>query len=272
MFEEFWKDGYLCPAGSIDVSAAANEYINYLAGTSGKASKTFTTFNRFNYFSKDMNPHLVSKEVRRLVLCDEVVSTVKLLLGEDIVCINSIFIAKPPNSRDHLTPHQDAVYWGLTNNQAVSVWIALTDSNKRNGCVRVLPGSHKTELDHTTEEIEGNILQMNESCADQIDQVAMVPLELRAGEFSIHHCQVVHMSERNESDEWRIGLVARYAHRSALDKDYHDKRLFTELSRENEGIQECENSLIGEKERHIFNRKYFRKLNDSALKKQGLHE
>lgn len=249
----------------MDILKASRNYLREAQQKEEHARQSGTAFKRFSYFSPDMNPHMVSKEARSLVTDKAILSKVMELIGEDIVCINSIYIAKPPKSEDHLTPHQDEVFWGLRNSLAVSVWIALTDSTSSNGCLEVLPGSHMTRLDHKTHDDASNVLQMRESCASEIDVDKMVRLELKAGQFSIHHCRLVHMSRKNKSSDWRVGFIARYAHRSALDFDYMNKALYTEVIRD-VGIKNAqEEPLEGEAARRVFNREYFRKLNDTAL-------
>jgi len=264
----FWQDGYVSPAGSVDISAVLHEFDNQKKKETEKARESSTSFGRFPYFSKDMNPHLRSQEVIRLVNEAKITNSVKEILGDDIVCINTIFIAKSPQSGDYLAPHQDSTYWGLKTNQAVSVWIAITDSHVGNGCMSVLPGSHLQTKKHRSKDDPKNILQMGESCEHEINQSEMIPLELMAGEYSIHHCQVVHMSSCNQSKSWRVGLVLRYAHRDALDEEYLDKHIYTDLIQlaGMEGGNGCKATLPLEKDRLLFNRRYFRKLNDSALK------
>lgn len=264
----FWQDGYVSPAGKVDISAVFHEFEDQKKKELEKVRDSSTSFGRFPYFSKDMNPHLRSNEVLRLVNETKITNTVKEILGDDIVCINTIFIAKPPQSGDYLAPHQDSTYWGLKTNQALSVWIAITDSHIRNGCMSVLPGSHLQTKKHRTKDDSKNILQMRESCERSINQDEMIPLELMAGEYSIHHCQVVHMSSSNQSKKWRVGLVLRYAHRDALDEEYLGKHIYTDLIQpaKTEGRNGHEVALPSEKYRLLFNRNYFRKLNDSALK------
>ncbi|MDE0057966.1 MAG: phytanoyl-CoA dioxygenase family protein, partial [Defluviicoccus sp.] len=39
--------------------------------------------------------------------------------------------------------HQDSAYYGLEPHDVVTLWLGFTDSNERNGCVQVIPGTHK---------------------------------------------------------------------------------------------------------------------------------
>src|SRR5262249_8653171 len=44
--------------------------------------------------------------------------------------------------------HQDATYFGLAPFEHITAWVALTPSRPESGCVRVIPGSHKSQLAH----------------------------------------------------------------------------------------------------------------------------
>lgn len=265
--ENFTKNGFLCPAGKVDVDRALNLYMSQIVNDKKSDTHSKTSFSRFSFFNKEMNPHLLYSEINELVNNDQILRMVRHLLGMDIVCINTIFIAKPPRSNDHLTLHQDSVYWGLKNNHALSIWIALTDSNLSNGCMQVIPGSHCHELRHKSSPAEDNILQMKETCEECIGESHLVPLVLSKGQFSVHHCQIVHMSRNNKSDHWRIGLVLRYANVDTLDEDYLSKKIYSPLgNQENMPITEDISCSITPEKRWLqFNRQYFRKLNNSAL-------
>jgi non-haem Fe2+, alpha-ketoglutarate-dependent halogenase len=45
-----------------------------------------------------------------------------------------------------LNQHQDATYWGLHPPRVTTAWIALSESTPENGCMRVIPGTHKGAL------------------------------------------------------------------------------------------------------------------------------
>ena len=265
--ENFAKNGFLCPAGKVNVDRALNLYMTQIVKEKKIDHHSKTSFSRFSFFNKEMNPHLLYSEINELVNDDQILRMVRSLLGTDIVCINTIFIAKPPHSNDHLTLHQDSVYWGLKNNHALSIWIALTDSNLSNGCMQVIPGTHCQEFRHKSSSAKDNILQMKETCEDSIGDRKLVPLVLGKGEFSAHHCQIAHMSKNNPSDEWRIGLVLRYANVDTLDEDYLSRNIYSPLdSQENRSTMEDTScSIASEKKWLQFNRQYFRKLNNSAL-------
>ena len=80
------------------------------------------------------------------------------LIGEDLMVLGTHFFCKyPVESTEHFVAwHQDVTYWGLEPPEAHTAWIAVDDSNLKNGCMRVIPGSHMQGLaEHSKSESEG---------------------------------------------------------------------------------------------------------------------
>ena len=107
--------------------------------------------------------------------------------------------------------YQDTAYWELSDDRVVTAWIALTDSNTGNGCVRVVAGSHRTGmLAHDLARDRYNRLLRGQIAAVSVAAERVVPLELRAGQMSLHHGRLLHSSPGNPSDAMRVGLAVRY--------------------------------------------------------------
>ncbi|MBP3962041.1 phytanoyl-CoA dioxygenase family protein [Paenibacillus lignilyticus] len=107
--------------------------------------------------------------------------------------------------------HQDYVYWQCTNTtNLVTAWIALQDTDLTNGCMQVIPGSHKwgllnsdgffnTELEAVKKQMEVDEKPWREE-----------PLILKAGQVSFHHSYTIHGSRQNYSNDPRLSIVAHY--------------------------------------------------------------
>ena len=104
--------------------------------------------------------------------------------------------------------HQDYSYWTRTQPMAhLSCWIGLDDSNRENGCVHYVPGSHRWNLLAIT--VLANDMDAIQCVLteEQKNQFQPVPIELKAGECSFHHPLMVHGSYENRSDRPRRGAV-----------------------------------------------------------------
>jgi hypothetical protein len=154
--------------------------------------------------------HLVLTFVDELIRLDPVLDAVESLIGPDILCWSTSFFIKNPGDQRFISWHQDAQYWGLEADDIVTAWIALTPSHTGNGCMKVLPRSHLALLPHENRPSRDNMLTRGQEVAATVDEQLAVPVELAAGEFSLHHERIVHGSRPNDGDERRIGLAVRY--------------------------------------------------------------
>ena len=79
------------------------------------------------------------------------------------------------------------------------------------GCVTVLPGSHRLgQLQHSTHHDAANLLSNGQQAEIDVDAARVVPLVLRAGEFSLHHTHLLHSSAPNRGRDRRIGVGISY--------------------------------------------------------------
>lgn len=154
--------------------------------------------------------HLKYGKVHDLLTHPRLVALVKDLLGEDVIAWGSHYFCKLPRDGQAVSWHQDASYWPLTPSKAATVWLAIDDADRANGCMRFLRGSH--HFGHLTyrpsDPAEHNVLNQTIDNPEQYGDVVLD--ELKAGEVSIHSDLLLHGSEPNNSDRRRCGLTLRY--------------------------------------------------------------
>jgi phytanoyl-CoA hydroxylase len=108
-------------------------------------------------------------------------------------------------------PHQDYHYIHNDPNTLIGVWIAMEDVDIENGCLWVVPASHKMGL-----LTHGEVRNMKEHDplmgeAYGVDLIQEVPVELKKGDIIIFHNLLVHSSLSNRSlDRWRKAYVIHY--------------------------------------------------------------
>jgi ectoine hydroxylase-related dioxygenase (phytanoyl-CoA dioxygenase family) len=153
------------------------------------------------------NAHLISPLLDEVTHYPKILDAVQSLIGEDIlVCGTTLFI-KNPNEKGFVSYHQDAKYIGLEPHNWVTAWVAITDSNEHNGCMRMWSGSHKDNLkQHNQKFNEGNLLTRGQTVMN-VPIKETTPLILTAGQMSLHHPTTVHGSDLNKSNDRRIGFV-----------------------------------------------------------------
>lgn len=140
----------------------------------------------------------------------DILDMVEQLIGPDIALWNMSFFAKPAFNGKRTPWHQDGDYWPIRPLATCTVWIAVDDATRENGCMRFLPGSHRRKQvrPHVTRNDPALTLQQ-ELVADEVDEEAAVDVELEAGQISLHDVYLAHGSAENRSDRPRRGMTLR---------------------------------------------------------------
>ena len=87
--------------------------------------------------------HKASKKFYDLCRTPEILDYVEDILGPNFVQWGGQFFHKEPHSGSIVPWHQDAQYWPLKPANAVTVWLAVYDTDIENGAMKVVSGSHK---------------------------------------------------------------------------------------------------------------------------------
>jgi hypothetical protein len=145
-----------------------------------------------------------------VALVPQILNMVSQVLGPDLVLWGSQVFAKPAHTGMEVPWHQDSHFWQMRPLVACTVWIAIDDVTIENGCMRYIPGSHKRGLlshyvEGRTDVAIGDAVQ-----PELLDDSNAKSDVLRAGEFSIHHSDLIHGSMPNRSSNRRSGLALRY--------------------------------------------------------------
>jgi non-haem Fe2+, alpha-ketoglutarate-dependent halogenase len=155
--------------------------------------------------------HLYFRWAYELATHAAVLDAVEGVLGPDILVWTVSIFAKYPRDPGYISWHQDGTYWGLDSPQVTTAWIALTDSTPDNGCMRVVPGSHRHPiLPHRDTYAPNNLLSRGQEVQAQVDDKDAVDVILRAGEMSLHHVNIIHGSNPNPSEQSRVGFAIRF--------------------------------------------------------------
>ena len=153
--------------------------------------------------------HMISPIFNKVCLNNKILDAVESLIGKNILICGTTLFIKNAKEKGFVSFHQDAKYIGLEPHNWVTAWIAVTDSNEENGCMRMWPGSHKGNLkDHEQKFDEGNLLTRGQTIKNvPIEETD--PIVLKAGQMSLHHPTVIHGSGLNKSKDRRIGFVVQ---------------------------------------------------------------
>jgi len=200
--QEYWEKGFLAPFKALSSEEAA--------GFRRRIEKFEQEYGSRAGQVLRQKSHVVLTAVAELVRLEPVLDKVESIIGPDILCWSTSFFIKNPGDQKFVSWHQDAQYWGLEGDKMVTAWIALTPSRSDQGCLRVLPGSHKRVVEHRDVPNESNMLTRGQEIAAKVNEEEAIDVVLSPGQFSLHHELIVHGSNDNRSNERRIGLAVRY--------------------------------------------------------------
>jgi phytanoyl-CoA dioxygenase PhyH len=154
--------------------------------------------------------HLLFTWLDRLIRDPRILDPVEDVLGPNLLCWSSSFFLKEPRDPAFVSWHQDATYWGLSEPDVVTAWVALSESSVESGAMRMIPGTHAEQVAHRDTFAPDNLLSRGQEIAVEVDESRAVDVVLHPGEMSLHHVRMVHGSPRNRSADRRIGYAIRY--------------------------------------------------------------
>jgi len=203
----YWEDGFVCAIPGISPAEAreCRAKLEAFEASQGRSLGRLPGQLR-------AKTHLLFPWLADLVRHPAVLAAVAALIGPDLLVYHLTMWIKEPGDDAFVSWHQDGTYFGLDPaDQHVTAWVALSDSTLDNGCVTVLPGSHRMgQLPHTMHRAAANLLSNGQEVEMQIDPRRVMPLMLRAGELSLHHTHLLHSSAPNRGGDRRIGVGISY--------------------------------------------------------------
>jgi ectoine hydroxylase-related dioxygenase (phytanoyl-CoA dioxygenase family) len=132
------------------------------------------------------------------------------VLGPNLLCWSSSFFIKEARDPAFVSWHQDSTYWGLSEPDVATAWVAFSESSVESGAMRMIPGTHREQVAHRDTFAPDNLLSRGQEIMVEVDEVSAVDVVLRPGEMSLHHVRMFHGSPPNRSADRRIGYAIRY--------------------------------------------------------------
>jgi ectoine hydroxylase-related dioxygenase (phytanoyl-CoA dioxygenase family) len=154
--------------------------------------------------------HLYFRWAWELTMHPRLVACIEQLLGSDILLQSTRLFYKHGMSDSFVGWHQDGITQRITDARVPAIWLGLTAATVENGCLRVVPRSHRYGLiPHANRPNAVNLTTQGLTAQIEIDSPR--DLVMRPGEMSVHHPLVLHASNPNRSEGPRIGFTATYA-------------------------------------------------------------
>ncbi len=148
------------------------------------------------------------ERTRNWLLDARLAEVFRRLLGKTPYAVQTMAYFKPPGARGQAL-HQDQYYLRVQPGTCIAAWMALEDCDEENGCLQVVPGSHRLPL----------ICPQPADTAESFTDIAVplsagmqsIPMRMRAGDVLFFNGQVIHGSYPNRSaSRFRRSLVGHY--------------------------------------------------------------
>ncbi len=173
------------------------EEIGRQGGTAGISRANEITFTS----------HLAEHDPEIMQFCrrPDLIEIATAFLGVDVDLYWNQSVYKMPEGEQEFPWHQDDGYTPVTPSPYLTLWVAINDATPRNGCISVLPGSHRLGL------LEHEKTPIGLAChsAEDPDQGVRVPL--RAGSIAVFWSLTAHKSGANASSAVRKAYIIQYA-------------------------------------------------------------
>lgn len=200
--EQYDRDGYLIFKNVLDreLIQEASDHVEWLQQKHPELR------------GEQLHAHLMEHDPfwYRLVADDRLLDIAQNFIGPNIALFASHYISKPPFTGQEVLWHQDGGYWPLEPMEVVTLWLAVDQTDASNGCMRVIPGTHKLNLIPMDDASAKGAVLDRETPAEFVDESKAVDIALEPGDVEVHHPNIIHGSYANTSPRRRCGLTIRY--------------------------------------------------------------
>ena len=167
-------------------------------------------------------PHFVSDTIEKYVKHPKICGILSQIAAAhlpfwdgSVKCMQSMLFVKPPKFQGQAW-HQDEIYIPTRDRSLIGAWIAMDDANVENGCLWVLPGSHRQGYlypQHNHENPDEFDFGQESYGFDGSDEV---PVEVERGSLVFFNGYLLHRSRKNRGDTFRRVLVSHYCNSWSL--------------------------------------------------------
>lgn len=175
-------------------------------------------------------PHKISPVIKSYLAHNTVTDVLQGIISPNVKCMQSMLFVKGPGKAGQ-SWHQDEYYIPTRDKSLTGVWIAIDDASVENGCLWVVPGSHKPGYimsrvaNKSTEYADVDTIDVSAYAPEEI-----IPLEAKKGDIVFFNGYLLHSSLRNKTQSnFRTALVNHYmSAESMLPWDQDGKFMLTE--------------------------------------------
>jgi len=186
----------------IDYDVKSKEYRTHVSDYSSLEAKEVSTVRRLRQvYDRDIlfKEWMENEKIRPIL---------KQLLKDEVMLTtahhNSIMTKMPVSSKE-TSWHQDRRYWSYSDDNLISVWLALGEENSENGVLEFIPKSHKM---HFSQEQFDEKEYLSLSYAKNLSLIERKKsFSLNKGDIVLFHCKLLHRANKNSTSTPKISFV-----------------------------------------------------------------
>ncbi|MDY7539348.1 phytanoyl-CoA dioxygenase family protein [Undibacterium sp. 5I1] len=222
--QQFQQNGYLVLPAQVDgsiceqmIAFAQQQLASHIAPIEYEADTRYPGAP----VSRDAEGGLTARRVLQVigrsslvadwVMNDQLVQPLRQILGEGLRLVQShhnCIMTKQPRFSSVTGWHRDSRYWHFQRAELVSAWLALRDETVENGCLLVIPGSHRLAI--AASQLDAALFLRADLSENQslLAQAKTVPL--RQGDVLLFHSNLFHAAGCNQTTQTKFSLVTTY--------------------------------------------------------------
>ena len=177
-------------------------------------SNQISSLHRLEKYKKELFYKISSKK--------KFINIADKLLGSKSKMLSVQFFFKNKKENKPTPLHQDNAYWCYKNGQGLSFWMALNDTNKKNGCLYYHQGSHDSELKHYPSSNTPGSSQIIKNLNLKFKKKSY---KLKSGDGVIHNSRTIHGSYKNISNKDRSAFIICFLTKNSK-KDFKKEKSY----------------------------------------------
>ena len=162
--------------------------------------------NKVGHAMHDLEP-----ECEKVSYSNKIYTLLKSIGIEDPILVQSQYIFKQPRIGAEVHAHTDSTFIYTEPLTCIAIWMAMEDATVENGCLCIIPGSHKTYplQQKYTKTSDGKGTEFHDTPFERVnwDLTRLTALEVKKGDLVLMHGEVVHASYQNKSEKSRHSFI-----------------------------------------------------------------
>ncbi|WP_135555707.1 phytanoyl-CoA dioxygenase family protein [Paenibacillus cymbidii] len=201
--EQFRQDGFSGPVQGLTLAEADKYYRLFFEALGmspfepGAAGVNMSAWHQRHRWAYELATH------------PAIVDPIAQILGDDVVLWAMHFWYKEPGNPKFIPWHQDINYWPMEPAINATAWVTLGYSVTENGCLRIIPGTHRSRTEHVQLGDAGSAFEQGID-ARYIDETKAIDVEMTPGQVVYFNEATFHGSKANTSAIPRVAFSLRY--------------------------------------------------------------